>query len=55
MNMTKYLNDFHKKNSEAAMEYLRKQRVFSQEEMEAQTRKIHEQIAQEEQNSKKNK
>ncbi len=53
--MTKYLNDFHKKNSEGVMESLRKQRVFSPEEMEEQTRRNHKLIAQQEQDSKKDK
>ena len=53
--MAEYLSDFHKKNSERALEYLRKQRSFSPEEMEEQTKRIHKSIAEKEQKNKKNK
>lgn len=52
--MVKYLNDFHKKNSEAAMEYLRKQKPLSPEEAEAQTERIHKAM-EKEQSSKSSK
>ena len=52
--MAEYLNDFHKKNSERAKEYLRKQPMLSPEEMEAQTQRIHRQIAEREQKDKNN-
>lgn len=39
--MAEYLNDFHRKNSEAVMKYLSKQKPLSQEEMEAQAQAIH--------------
>lgn len=45
--MAKYLNDFHRKNSEAVMEYLRKQKPLSPEEAEAQTLRIHQAIERE--------
>ena len=48
-----YLNEFHKKNSEAAMEYLRKQKPLSPEEAEAQTERIHKAIDQIELHNKK--
>ena len=47
-----YLSEFHKKNSEAAMEYLRKQKPLSPEEAEAQTERIHKAIDQELHNKK---
>ena len=53
--MSNYLNDFHRKNSEAAMKYLSKQRQYSPEEMEAQIKEHHRKIAEQEQQSKKNK
>lgn len=54
MIMANYWNDFHRKNSEQAMESLRKQRLFSPEEMEAQTKAIHQKIAEQEQQNKNN-
>ena len=51
--MAEYLNDFHKKNSEAAMKHLSKQRQFSPEEMLAQIKAHHQKIAEQEQQSKK--
>ena len=53
--MVEYWNDFHKKNSERAMEYLRKQKPLSPEEMEAQTQRIHQRISQQEQKNKSSK
>ena len=45
--MIKYLNDFHKKNSEEAMRILSKQKPLSPEEAEAQTQAIHQSIEKE--------
>ena len=53
--MAEYLSDFHKKNSERALEYLHKQPMLSAEEAEAQTKRIHKSIAQKEQENKKDK
>jgi len=39
--MAIYLSDFHRKNSEGALEELSKQRRFSPEEMEAQMEEFH--------------
>ena len=52
--MIKYLNDFHKKNSEEAMRILSKQKPLSPEEAEAQTQAIHQSI-EKEQSNKSNK
>ena len=51
--MAEYLNDFHKKNSEAVMKHLSRQRQFSPEEMLAQIEAHHQKIAEQEQQSKK--
>ena len=48
--MAKYLNDFHKKNSEEAMRILSKQKPLSREEKEAQTERIHKVIEKEQMN-----
>ena len=53
--MAEYLNDFHQKNLELAIESLRKQKPLSQEEVLKQIAEIHKRIAEQEQNSKKNK
>ena len=53
--MAEYLSDSHRKNSEAVKEYLRKQPQLSQEEMEKQTKEIHNRINQREQQSKNSK
>lgn len=52
--MIKYLNDFHKKNSEEAMRILSKQKPLSREEKEAQTERIHKAM-EKEQSSKSSK
>lgn len=39
-----YLNEFHRKNQMVLQEYLARQKDFSQEEMEGQTRKIQEAV-----------
>ena len=53
--MPEYLNDFHKKNSEQAIEYISKQKPLSALEKLKQTKEIHKRIALQEQNYKKDK